>query len=407
MNQFLSTCLIIFLVCAKQVIVYGQTGISYFMPSDAELTNSNAVSISQANNGNLMLLILNSDPNYLSHSLQILNKPLNISDITKSDLVVNNLHDLVSIELKGINEYAIFGNTTVNKSFEPFQLNISGKGEVLSDIQLPQVYSTLISDVIVHNESFMILYSKVGKNNLYNISLHKVNAENGNVEWLKVISSENNEEADKIVATPSGEFYVLGKKYNDEVTEFVPIIYKIDKNGKQLWKKAIDVPSNFNKQSILSLNNEELLYVCGYTKNPTGFSETRVLKLSNTGEEMEGNSLKDFSANGIIEISNESFLIYGSKFIVNTQQIVTKGKFVILDKKLVELAEKTLDENDKPDVLLKTKTKTSSDFLCAKKLMDNKIALAGKVFVPTSNNIENKINVPLLMIINKDGTYEK
>ena len=407
MNRFLSISLIILLLFANKVVVKGQTGIFYFLPTDATLTNSKVVGISQANSENLMLLIFNSDPNYLSHSIQIFNKPLNNNAITKTDLTINNLHDLVSLEKKGKNEFALFGNTTLNKSFEPFQLNVSSTGEVLSNIQLPQVYSTLISDVIVHNESFMILYSRVGKNNLYNISLHKVNAETGNVEWLKVISSENNEEADKIVATLTGEFYVLGKKYNDEVTEFVPIIYKIDKNGKQLWKKAIDVPANFNTQSILNVNNEELLYVCGYTKNPTGFSETRVLKLSNTGDEIEGNSLKDFSANGIIEISDETFLIYGSKFIVNTQQIVTKGKFVIVNKKLVELVEKTLDENDKPDILLKNKTKTSSDFLCAKKLTDNKIALAGKVFVPASDNPENKINVPLLMIINKDGTYEK
>jgi len=388
-------------------VINGQTGIFTFSNIDSNTPNSKIMSIEETDDGDIMLLNLCSDEKYLSHSVQIITANSAGKVLVKTNLEINNLHNLNSIEKKKDNSYVIFGNTSLNKSYSPFQLNVSQNIEEAKETKLPQVYSTLISDVVAYDNNFMILYSKVGKNDLYNISLHKVNAETGNIEWLKTISSENNEESDEIEVTANGEFYVLGKKYNDEVTEFVPVIYKIDKNGDQLWKKAIDVPSNFNNHSFHLFNNDELIYVCGYTKSQTGFSETRVIKLSSAGEEIKSNSISDFSANGIIRISEESFIIFGSKFIVDAKQVVTKGKFVIINKYLGEFAQKTLDENDKPDVNFDTKSKTSSDFLCAYKLSNNKVALGGKVFMQVSDRVDEKYNVPLLMIINSDGSYKK
>ena len=387
--------------------INAQTGISYFISNNSLLPNSKVINIKESDNGNLILVNLCSDVKYQNHSIEYLETSASGQVITQKVLDINNLFDIKSVEKNNSGELTIFGNTSLNKTFEPFQLSLNSSGKKTQNKQLQQIYSTLISDVISYNKNFMILYTKIGKNNLYNISLHKVNSEKGNVEWFKKISSENNEEADKIVVTDKGEFYILGKKYNDDVTEFVPIIYKIDKNGNQLWKKGIDVPSNFNKQSFHILNNNQLIYVCGYTKNPTGFSETRVIILSNTGEEIKSNNIQDFSANGIIKIANGNYLIYGSKFIVDKQQVVTKGKFVIVNPMLENIAIKTLDKNDKPDALLKSKIKTSSDFLCAYNMAGNRIAIGGKVFMPVAGKPNNKFNIPLLMIVNSDGTYKK
>jgi len=404
LNSF--TAITLFVIMTSPV-TKGQTGVFTFSNIDKQEPNSKTVSIEETVDGNIMLLNLCSDSKYLRHSVQITTATDDGKVLAKTNLEINNLYNLKAIKKKQNNSYVIFGNTSLNKSYNPFQLNVSQNIEEAKETQLPQVYSTLISDIGTQNQNFMILYSKVGKNDLYNISLHKVNAETGSIEWLKTISSENNEEADEIEVTSNGEFYILGKKYNDEVTEFVPVIYKIDENGDQLWKKAIDVPSNFNKQSFHILNGDELIYVCGYTKNQTGFSETRVIKLSNTGEEVKSTSISDFSANGITKITEESFIIFGSKFLVDAKQVVTKGKFVIINKQLSGLVSKTLDETDKPDIYLDTKSKTSSDFLCAYKLSNNKIALGGKVFMPITDNEEEKYNVPLLMIINSDGSYNK
>ncbi|MDA3893733.1 MAG: hypothetical protein PF517_18880 [Salinivirgaceae bacterium] len=396
--------IIVFLL-VNVFVLQAQTGIYTFNSNDKVLPNVKISAISQTNNNNLVLLSICSDDKYSSHSIQLLTVNKDNLLENNSSIDVNNLFDVISINKKNTGEFTVFGNTMLNNQYEPFQLDIALNGEEKSNNKLPKVYSTLISDVISYDNNFMILYSKVGKNELYNISLHKVNAATGNIEWLKKISSENNEEADKIAANTEGFFYILGKKYNDEVTEFVPVIYKIDKTGKQLWKKAINVPANFNKQSFQLTSTNNIIYVCGYIKNSTGISETRIIKLSSEGEEVHSNSIADFSANGIIGIDDDSHLIFGSKFIVDQKQIVTKGKYVIINNQLSDTFEKTLDKNDKPDVLLNSEIRTSSDFTCALKLEDNRIALGGKVYMPITNNNNIKNNAALLMLVNKDGTY--
>ncbi len=403
-NKILFSILTIVLLSVT-INVNAQTGIFYFMPDNSVLPNSKVVDIKTSDTRNLVLLILCSDSKYFSHAIRYLKTDTSGKFLSQKTIDLNNLYDIKAVEKSNSNELTVFGNTSVNKTFEPFQLSINSNGEKVSNKQLPQVYSTQVSDVISYNKDFMVLYTKVGKNNLYNISLHKVNSEKGTIEWFKKISSENNEEADKIVVTNDGEFYILGKKYNDKVTGFVPIVYKIDKTGKQLWKKGIDVPSNFNKQSFSILNNDKLIYVCGYTKNPTGFSETRVTVLSNMGEEIKSNNIQNFSANGIIKMTNGNYLIYGSEFIVDKHQVVTKGKFIIINPMLEIIAVKTLDKNDNPDAQLKSKIKTSSDFLCACNISNDQIAIGGKVFMPISDKSDNRNNVPLLMIINSNGTY--
>jgi len=39
--------------------------------------------------------------------------------------------------------------------------------------------------------------------------------------------------------------------------------------------------------------------------------------------------------------------------------------------------------------------------------MDGRIALAGKIFMPVAPNNPKKQNVPLLILIDSDGTYQK
>ncbi len=395
-------------VCLVYSINLGaQTGVTYFEPSDNTMPNGKIIGILENNDQSLTFISLISDPKYIMHELDFYQIKPTAEILKNKALDVENLYDLTNLIKQVGTGYTIFGNTSLNNNYEPFQLNINNQGEINSFIQLPQVYSTVICDALSYDNNFMLLYSKTGKNDLYNISLHKVNAETGNVEWLKKISSENNEEADKILITKNGNFYILGKKYNDEVTEYVPIIYKLDKNGNKIWKKAIDVPTNFNKQSFLNFENEELIYICGYTKNPTGISETKVIKLSDTGDEISSNTISDFSANGIVPIGNDKFLLFGSKFIIDVQQVVTKGKFVIINSKLDELMSKSLDDKDKPDVMLQNNIKTSSDFLCARSLSNHRIAIGGRVYMPISSLNNEKFNVPLLLIVNSNGDYDR
>lgn len=395
---------LILIFLSHVTLINAQTGVSFFIQSDSLLPNSKVIDIVETDNNNLILLNTCSDSKYRNHSINTITTEASGKLLSEKTLEVNNVYDLISIEEKTENRYTVFGNTTLNKTFEPFELTIKNSCEIISKQQLPQVYSTQISDVISNKNYYMVLYTKIGKNNLYNISLNKVNSETGQIEWFKKISSENNEEANQIIIDENENFYILGKKYNDKITEFIPIIYKIDKNGTQLWKMALDVPTNLNKHSFTTYKNSTIIYTCGYTKSGTGFSETRIIKLNDSGEELNNERISEFSVNGIINIVDNNLLLYGSKFMVDKQQTITKGKYVIIDSNLTQISDKVLDKNDKPDINLNSKAQTSSEFLCAQKISNNRIALGGKVFMPTTNN---KYNVPLLMIINSDGSYKK
>ncbi|MBI9067820.1 MAG: hypothetical protein JEZ09_11050 [Salinivirgaceae bacterium] len=385
-------------------ITIAQTGISYFLEKKSELPNSKIVDILETSDNNLMLLSLTSDEKYIQHQANIINYNISDNILSNNYLNIENLQDLLCLK-KYNNEYKIFSNTTLNKSYKPFQLLLDKSLNIKENYEDPVVFSTLISDVIDGINYRLILYTKIGKSERYNISLHKINLENGKVEWLKKISSEQNEEADKIVIAPNGDLYILGKKYNDEVTEYVPIIYKLDNEGNKIWKKGIDVPNNFSQQSFCLTNDNYIIYICGYTKNPTGISESRVMKLKNNGEEDMSKVIDNFSANGLLKLSNGNFIIYGSEFFIDEKQIVTKAKYAIINKYLREFKTKSLDENDKPDVNLGSEIKTSSDFLIAKEISNERIALGGKVYMPNEKNSNKKNNVPLLMIINMDGSY--
>lgn len=146
--------------------------------------------------------------------------------------------------------------------------------------------------------------------------------------------------------------------------------------------------------------------MCGYTKTQTGIAETRVVKLNNNGEPLISQTFSDFSGNGIIKLTNNNYFVFGSQFIIDEKQVVTKGKFVIVDSSLELVTSKSLDKDDKPDSELKLKTATSSDFLAATQLTDGRIAVGGKVFMPCGTNNTQQNNV-LLLIVDIDGTYIK
>ncbi|HAM98570.1 MAG TPA: hypothetical protein DCQ26_08140 [Marinilabiliales bacterium] len=386
---------------------YGQTGVFYYISDPTNLPNSKVIDIIETPEGNIVMLDRAADDKYLNPVIHLLTTD-KIGTLQKNvSAPVENLYDLVKISPFNESSFLVFGNLTLNKQYEATQVTIDDKGTILSQSKESQVYSTLISDVKKVGAYYFVLYTKSGKNEKYNITLNKVEASTNQVVWLKKISSEQNEEADKIAVLPDGRIDILGKKYNDEMTEYVPIIYQIDENGNQVWKKGIDLPSNFSCQSFSVNDAKEIVYLCGYTKNPTGFSETRLVRLSSTGEELNYVILSDFSANGLIALKNKTYIAYGSRFYVDQKQVVTKAKYVIFDPMLRELTSKTLDDTDKPDKDLIQQLKTSSDLNTATQLMDGRIALAGKIFMPVAPNNPKKQNVPLLILIDSDGTYQK
>lgn len=383
-----------------------QTGIFYYPVNNELLPHAQALHIVPLPHGHLMLLNKNSDPQYNRMEMLFIEIDNNGNKINSFNIAQEDLYELVKMEPVGEAELVVLGNKSLNKELFPFSLKINKKGEVIEQTDESSIYSNFINDAAyLENNKALVLYTKTNKTDKYNISLHQVNLKNNKIEWLKKISSEQNEEATQVIKTPDNMVYVLGKKYNDEVTDYVPIIYKLTSDGNQIWKIGVDVPSNFYKQSICFDENNNVVYACGYTKNPTGFSETRVVKFNKNGQQEDYCVINDFSSNGILKLSDNNFLLYGSKFYVDEKQVVTKARYIIINENLTEKANVFLTDKDKPDADIESERTTSSDLLTAIELENGKIALAGKVFMPNAITPEKRQNNPLLIIINKDGSY--
>jgi hypothetical protein len=231
-------------------------------------------------NGDMLLMFRCSDPNYKNHALQLIETDKSGNKIKESVLEYENLFDLKHLSILNDQSYHIYANLSLNNQYIPsnIHLNFSTLESQKTDEKI--VYSTTIEDVWeIDSKSTLVLMTKTGKNELYNITLNKVDVESNKVEWFKKISSEQNEEAEELVIDANKNIIILGKKYNDNITDYVPILYKLNADGNVIWKKGLDLASNFNAQSIAVNPAGEILYACGYVKPQTGMSETKELNI--------------------------------------------------------------------------------------------------------------------------------
>jgi hypothetical protein len=396
------------LIGSLTIYSQAQTGLFYYPLKDARYSNSRMIGLIELRQ-QVIACSRVSDENYKTHNLILHTIDLGNFNAVEKSVTVPNLADISSFQGISDSLFLVSGNKLNNKLYEPLQMVISGSGKIVKSYAENAVFSTHLKDAVsdINKQWNYQLLTKESKGDQYNITVRKVALTDNSSDWVKKISSEQNEEGEKILMAHDKTILILGRKYNDDKSDYVPILYKINPQGDIIWKKAIDVPGSIYTQSIgLSIDNT-IIYMCSYTKTQTGVSETRVIKLSATGEALNNGTLPDFSSNDVLVLKNGNLLFYGSRFLVNEKQVVTKGKFVLTDADLNEKANTTLDKTDKPDIDLKKGINTSSDFLTACELTDGRIAIGGKVYMPHADNATLKQNNPLLLIIKPDGSYTK
>jgi hypothetical protein len=391
------------LVILGAVAVFGQQGIFYFKSDNNMLPNSRVLDITETQDGNLLLLTKNSDKDYKDPRAGLIAVNNDGSQGYFNVIEEMSFYDINSISVLPNNNYKISGNFSLNQIFRPQHLIVDAKGRLIDTHAESAVYSTHLEDIVQVNENeALALMTKNSKVELFNINLHYVSLLDNKVKWIKKISSEMNEEANQIIIANNGDYLVLGKKYNEDMSDYVPIIYRLNAKGELLWKKGVIVPSNFYVQRLANGRDGEIIYSCGYTNNPTGFAETRMIKFNSKGDQISTTVLEDFSINGVLELEDNKYCLYGSKFDVDKKQVVTRAKYVIVDYSLKAVKSDFLSTNDKPDIDAGSK-KTTSDFICGKVLPDGRIALGGRVFMPKTKKEMATLDNALLVILAPNG----
>ena len=376
-----------------------QQGVFYYVNTNAELINSKTTDAVLNENG---MVILNecSDSKYENPAVQLIE--LNKSFIKTSENIVkiNNLNSVSSITKYSNGNYGVFANA----GDSPVKLNVSGSYKELGQSAVADQKNESVVGRAVVGKQILVVSTKSEEKGKYAIVLSSFGSESGEKEWSKVISSETNESADAIVADNEGNVVVLGRKYNDNATEYIPILYKLDTKGGIVWKKSsVDMPSNFYSQNIAVSKNDEIIYACGLTQR-SGL-QTKIYKLDANGNTKRSISIIEFTSNGVLCLSSGKILLYGSRFYTDVKQVVTKGAYVILDDNLNELSNKMLGVNDKPDSDFKYSTTSSSDLQAALELESGSIVMIGKVAMPQAGGSEKQNNT-IVVVADAYGNYK-
>jgi len=253
-------------------------------------------------------------------------------------------------------------------------------------------------------------------NGYYNISVYKYNTETAEQVWFKKLKAESHEEANRLHLLRDGSMLLVGKLYNDELTSYTSVIYKLSPDGEEMGKLIpSEVTPGFSNQAITSDTDGEMLYISSYMDQENLTSMTQLLKLTPEGEVTVNAVLENIIANGILRLQNGNFLIFGCHLRTEGMSIVTKSKILILNMDLKIISEYEMSLIDRPDSelpsLAMTMQPTSSDFMTAIQLKDGRIACTGRLYMPVQTDPDSiltspRYNRPYLVIFSEMGILD-
>ncbi|MDD2564606.1 MAG: hypothetical protein PHU27_10365 [Salinivirgaceae bacterium] len=389
-----------------------QTGIFYYPALHETLVHNNIVGIAQAANTEIYLIGKASTVDYgksVPYFGRFDKKGMPLVHKFYEDFPIWNLRKLIITQGLSLKMY---GTTLEKGKYNPFYLQLSPSGRVEGKSPKTVVYNTILSDISSKKDFAVVAHTRIGENKKYNITIHKVNPTDESYDWSTPISTDLNEEATRVIVLSDNSIIVLGKEYKNNMRTYTPIVYSLSSTGKVLWRVGITVPANFFTQDIIQVDRSRFVYMCSYGKEYLGTSETRVIQLSSNGEPLKANTIPNINGNGLLLMDGKKVMLYGSNIAILSGRVVTRAKFSIIDKNLETEYQRELGSTDVPDVLMPQRIATSfpttSDFSSAVQLLDGRIALTGKVFMPAdpknpSIKGNDRYNAPLLVILDKNG----
>lgn len=393
--------------------VKAQTGIFYYSNPSDNFINNKVVALTEAPNQELYLLGKLSNSSYEKTIPYFCRVDKRGNMLVEKAIEKVQVYDLNHLFILNNQRVKIFGSKRQGPIFAPWIATLGSQGNIEKQKSDYVVYSTILNDVGSFGQDHVVLAeTRVDNKNIYNINVINFNASKDATIWSKQLNSAQNEEASETITLQDGNLLVLGKKYNYDLSDFSPVLYKVDPNGKALWKVTITVPDNFYAQDIKEDSEGNLIYMCSYSKEYMGTNETRLIKLDKNGTKIRYNVILDISGNGIVMKPDDQIVLFGSNIKVINERPITKGKYVLVNKDLKQVFAKAFSSQDKPDSEMPEDVAknlpTVSDLTTGILLNDGRIALAGRIYMPADPQNANpygtdRKNFALLVLLNSSG----
>lgn len=411
--------LLFLLLCALPAISFSQTGVSWFGDTTSNLVNNRIISIKENPNGDLCLLGKASDGVYNNPTpyWAVCDKTGKLK--SQSTLATSNkYYEVNNFTICSSDRFRIWGTETVNERLTMSLNTVNGLGEVQGTDAIMTNTNTLTGDVCQLDNEFAVMAKTVQSSSTgkYHISIYKYSVLNDQQVWYKTLTTEENEEASKVFALKDGSIIVLGKIYNEQLTSYTTLIYKLSSAGDLAWRKNINGYSDFFGQGISEGKNKSLVYTCSTGNESIGESSSKVYLLDSNGALILHTEMQGIRANGVLTLSNGNIFLYGSGFKTVGNYLISKASYKIFSPDMKEISGDEMGTADAPDAFLPgmyiTSFPTASDFLTAIQLSDGRIACGGRVYLPIETSPERIIgserhNMAFLVLMNADGKFRK
>lgn len=169
-------------------------------------------------------------------------------------------HSITNIE----NGYAVFGQNRADNATKA-QLNILNNA---GDITWERLYefdtNNYGRDIIqTQDGSYVVTGYKVSPSESTQAFLAKLNATNGDVQWLRSISADLGVEAVKVLETETNDIVILGSK-EVSTTNIDVLLAKYDSAGTMMWQKEIGRPHTVDRAEGMCLSGKGGITIVGY-----------------------------------------------------------------------------------------------------------------------------------------------
>jgi hypothetical protein len=398
-------------------LLFSQTGVFWFGDSTSPYVNNRIISMKENSSGELFLMGKSTDSAYknIHPYFAVCDKSGKLKS-QKTLETTNDFYELNNFTICSADRIRIWGTESVNDRLTISLNTINPQGEIQGSDMIMTNTTTLTGDVCqLDNENAILAKTvKSSSTGKFHISIYKYNLQDDQQQWYKTLATDDNEEASKIMVMKDGSIILLAKLYDDKLTSFTSLVYKLSAAGEMIWKKNVKGYESFYAQGIAEGKNKQLIYVCSKGSEKDISCSTQMMTLDSNGKGTSINEISDIRANGILSLKNGNIFLYGCHFQKSGIYIISKACFKMYDSDFKKIKEDEMGMMDGPDAYLPslamTAQPTASDFITAIQLSDGRIACAGRVYMPEKTAPDQIIfsarsNKAFLVLMDKDGKF--
>jgi len=249
-----------------------------------------------------------------------------LSIVFTMSCIANNGKVLTSIEVERHNQYIISGTVIHEKKYnEIFIAKVDASLNLNEKVTLPQKKDQQAKALLQDANKNIVVVSTVLNDNNTNIRLTKLDP-NNNVLWDTIYKNDNNLTLEPYYRSPivqinDGNFLVLSQ-YQRPSRKNDILLYKIDKNGKKIWKKSFGTLEE-DKLAVLLTNNDStysLFYMTELNENNIDIYALTVVKIDKNGKRLYSKryfrTKQDTNVNlvlpGIFPTKNGGYILFGT-----------------------------------------------------------------------------------------------